>query len=297
MKCASVMSRLTPPFRRHSHASRSCSRTLPELPGGLAGLITSPESSYLFQGRNTHTYTAQDNAEYTRGNHSLRFGAVLNFFTVLRLNAGGAIPQYNLAVGTTTPQLTTGSFAGGISSANLTTANQLYALLGGIIPSGQETFNVASANSGFVPGIGIRQSYAYENYSGYLSDQWRVNPHLTLNLGLRYELYPSTRETNGVISEIAFPNGKSTREALLDPNGVIQIAGTNVGGGHLFKTDYNNFAPVLGLAWTPQFKNKFLSRLLPGDGRSVIRGGFRISYFSDEFLKASSGEGDQNPVW
>jgi hypothetical protein len=27
----------------------------------------------------------------------------------------------------------------------------------------------------------------------------------------------------------------------------------------------------------------------------VLRGGFRISYFSDEFLKASSGEGDQNP--
>jgi len=261
----------------------------------LAGLITSPESSYLFQGRNTHTYTAQDNAEYTRGNHSLRFGTVLNFFTVLRLNAGGAIPQYNLAVGTTTPQLTTGSFAGGISSANLTTANQLYALLGGIIPSGQETFNVASANSGFVPGIGLRQSYAYEDYSGYVSDQWRVRPHLTLNLGLRYEVYPSTRETNGVISEIAFPNGKSTRDALLDPNGQIQIAGTNVGGGRLFKTDYNNFAPVLGLAWTPQFKNKFLNTLLPGDGRSVIRGGFRISYFSDEFLKASSGEGDQNP--
>lgn len=263
--------------------------------GGLAGLVTSPESSYLVQGRNTHTYTAQDNAEYTWGDHSFRFGAVLNFFTVLRLNAGGAIPQYNLGVGTTTPQLTTGSFAGGISSANLTTANQLYALLGGIIPTGQETFNVASANSGFVPGVGLRQSYAYEDYSFYGADQWRVSPRLTLNLGLRYEVYPSTREKNGVISEIAFPNGRTTREALLDPNGVIQIAGTNVGGGRLFKTDYNNFAPVLGLAWTPQFKNKILSRVFPGDGATVFRGGFRISYFSDEFLKASSGEGDQNP--
>jgi hypothetical protein len=265
------------------------------LPGGLAGLVTSPESSYLFQGRNTHTYTAQDNAEYTWQDHSFRFGTVLNFFTVLRLNAGGAIPQYNLAVGTTTPQLTSASFAGGISSANLTTANQLYALLGGIIPSGQETFNVASATSGFVPGVGFRQSYAYEDYSFYGSDQWRVSPQLTLNLGLRYEIYPSTQEKNGVISEIAFPNGRSTREALLDPNGTIQIAGTNVGGGRLFKTDYNNFGPVLGLAWSPQFKNKFLNTLFPGDGQTVFRGGFRISYFSDEFLKATSGEGDQNP--
>ncbi|MDX6497008.1 MAG: hypothetical protein QOG23_268 [Blastocatellia bacterium] len=265
------------------------------LAGGLAGLITSPEPNYLFQGRNTHTYTAQDNAEYTMGNHALRFGAVLNFFTVLRLNAGGAIPQYNLGVGTTTPQLTTGSFAGGISSTNLTIANQLYALLGGIIPSGQQTLNVANATSGFIPGVGIRQSYAYENYNFYAADQWRVKPQLTVNLGLRYELYPSTREKNGVISEIAFPAGRSTREALFDPNGVIQIAGTNVGGGKLFKTDYNNFAPVLGISWSPQFKNKFLNALLPGDGRTVLRGGFRVSYFSDEFLKASSGEGDQNP--
>lgn len=263
--------------------------------GALAGLVTSPESSYLFQGRNTKTYTAQDNAEYTRGDHSFRFGTVLNFFRVVRFNAGGAIPQFNLAVGTTTPQLTTASFAGGISAANLTTANQLYALLGGIIPSGQETFNVESATSGFIPGIGFAQDYAYENYNFYLADQWRFHPRLTLNLGLRYELYPSNRERSGIISEIAFPEGVSPRDALLNPNGVIQTAGTNVGGGKLFKTDYNNFAPVLGFAWSPQFKNNFLSALFPGDGRTVLRGGFRVSYFSDEFLKATSGEGDQNP--
>jgi hypothetical protein len=191
--------------------------------------------------------------------------------------------------------LTTASFAGGISTANLTIANQLYALLGGIIPSGQETFNVASATSGFVPGIGFAQNYAYENYNFYLSDQWRFRPRLTFNIGLRYEIYPSNREKNGVISEIAFPEGTSTRDALLNPNGVIQVAGTNVGGGKLFKTDYNNFAPVLGFAWSPQFKNKVLGGLFPGDGRTVIRGGFRVSYFSDEFLKATSGEGDQNP--
>lgn len=263
--------------------------------GALAGLVTSPESSYLFQGRNTKTYTAQDNADYSWGDHSLRFGSVLNFFRVVRFNAGGAIPQFNLGVGTTTPQLTTASFAGGISSTNLGTANALYALLGGIVPSGQETFNVTSATSGFVPGVGFAQSYAYENYNFYISDQWRVHPRLTLNLGLRYEIYPSNREKNGVISEIAFPEGTSTRDALLNPNGVIQTAGTNVGGGKLFKTDYNNFAPVIGFAWSPQFKNKFLGAFLPGDGRTVLRGGFRVSYFSDEFLKASSGEGDQNP--
>ncbi|HKS28919.1 MAG TPA: TonB-dependent receptor [Pyrinomonadaceae bacterium] len=262
---------------------------------GLANLVTSPESTYLFQGRDTRTYTFQDNAEYSMGNHSFRFGTVLNFFRVLRLNEGGAIPQYNLGVGTSTPQLTTASFPGGISSTNLGTANQLYALLGGIVVSAAETFNVESATSGFKRGIGFQQDYAYENYNFYFADQWRVGPRLTLNLGLRYEVYPSTKERNGVISEIAFPEGTSLQDSLLNPNGVIQVAGTNVGGGKLFNTDKNNFAPVVSFAWSPQFKNKFLGALLPGDGRTVIRGGFRISYFSDEFLKGPSGEGDQNP--
>lgn len=266
----------------------------------LAGLITSPEPGYLFQGRDTKTYTVQDNAEYQWNNHSFRVGTVLNFFRVLRLNAGGAIPQYNLGVATSTPQITStifnnpAFFPGGIGTTDRNTANALFALLGGIISAGQETFNVADANSGFVPGIGFAQDYAYNNYNLYVADQWRVSPRLTVNLGLRYEVYPSTRETNGVISEVIIPNGVDPRTALLDPNGGLQTAGTNIGGGKLFKTDPNNFAPVISIAYSPQFKNKFLNTLFPGEGRTVIRGGFRISYFADEFLKGPSGEGDSN---
>ena len=264
---------------------------------GLAGLITSPESSYLFQGRDTKTWTIQDNAEYVSGEHSFRFGAVLQFFSVLRLNAGGAIPQYNLGVASQTPQITTAIFnnaalfPGGISNAQRNQGNALYALLGGIVTAGQETFNVASANSGFVPGIGFEQKYHYGAHNLYFADQWRVSPSLTLNLGLRYEMYPPNRELNGVIAEPI--SAGDIRAALLDPNGGLQTAGTNLGDGKLTKFDQNNFAPVLSFAWSPRFGG-FLGKLLPGDGTTVLRGGYRLSYFSDEFLKATSAEGDSN---
>lgn len=267
--------------------------------GALAGLITSPESTYLFQGRDTKTWTLQDNAEYTKGDHSFRFGAVLNFFSVLRLNAGGAIPQYTLGVASQTPQITAGIFnnaalfPGGISTAQRNQANALYALLGGIVNAGVETFNVAGPSSGFVPGIGFEQKYHYGAHNLYFSDQWRVSPNLTLNLGVRYEIYPPNRELNGVIAEPISANG-DIRSALLDPNGGLQTAGTNLGGGRLTKFDGNNFAPVLSFAWSPKFKNGLLSRMFPGDGITVIRGGYRLSYFSDEFLKATSAEGDSN---
>jgi hypothetical protein len=102
------------------------------------------------------------------------------------------------------------------------------------------------------------------------------------------------RERNGVLTEIAIPDGSSAVDALLNPNGFLQVVGGNVGNQRLFKTDKNNFAPSVSVAWQPQFQNRFLNAIMPGNGKSVIRGGFRISYYNDEFLKGSSGEGDVN---
>lgn len=263
-------------------------------------LVSNPESTFLFQGRDTKTWTLQDNADYLWGNHDFRFGAQSQFNTALRLNRGGVLLSSTIGVGTFTPQITTTQFAnaalfpGGIGSTDRANANALFALLGGIVNAEAQTFNVTDANSGLVPKEGFKQDYAYNNYNIYFQDQWKVRPRLTINLGLRYEIWPAVRERNGVLSEVIIPQGMTATQALLDPNGGLQTAGTNVGGGKLFRTDKNNFAPSFSIAYQPQFKNKFLNSILPGEGRTVIRGGYRLSYVNDEFLKATSGEGDQN---
>lgn len=268
--------------------------------GVLPLSVTSPETSFLDQGRDTKTYTFQDNASYTRGNHALSFGVQYNVFRALRLNSGGVVPTYTLSTGTNTPQITAAQFGtasvfpGGIGTTARAQANALYSLLAGIVTGQSQTFNVTSADSGFVPGAGFRQDYAYENLGAYLQDQWRLRPNLTVNLGVRYELWSPVRERNGVIGEVDIPAGATGEQALLNPNGFLQVAGTNVGNGSLFATDKNNFAPSVSVAYSPDFENGFLSALLPGKGRTVLRGGFRISYVNDEYLKASSGIGDQN---
>lgn len=269
--------------------------------GNLPLNITNPETTFLPQGRNTKTYTFQDNASYTTGNHSMRLGVQYNVFRALRLNDGGVLPSYTLGVNTNTPQITPAQFTnaalfpGGIGTTSRAQANALYAFLGGIISSQAQTFNVTSADSGFVPLTGFRQDYAYENLGAYFADQWRVKPNFTVNLGLRYELWFPVRERNGVIAEVAIPEGSDPIAALRDPNGFLQIVGGNTGNGSLFRTDKNNFSPNVSVAWSPDFKNGLLSSILPGGGKTVLRGGFRISYFNDEYLKAASGEGDQNP--
>ncbi len=264
-------------------------------------MVTNPETTFLKQGRHTKTSTFQDNADYTVGNHSFRFGGEYNVIRALRLNDGGILPTYTLGTSTNTPQIVTSQFTnpalfpGGIGTTGRSQANALYSLVGGIVTTQAQTFNVTSATSGYVPLVGFRQDYAYESFASYIADQWRAKPNLTFNLGLRYELWFPVRERNGVIAEVAIPKGTDPIAALRDPNGSVQVVGGNAGNHQLFNLDKNNFSPNISVAYSPNPNGGLLGALFPGNGKSVFRSGFRISYFNDEFLKAPSGEGDQNP--
>jgi hypothetical protein len=265
-------------------------------------LINNPEVGFDPQGRETNIYNFQDNAVWIRGSHSIRFGGLFQAFRAAPFGPGvggqSFIPTYVLGGGTT-PTFTagnTGTFntaagcvaATGVNCASNTqvaTANSLLALLGGLIGSANQTFN-AQSQTGTLEAAPPQRHLAYENYSLYVSDQWRATPRLTLNYGLRYELYTPIREPNGLALEPVFGGG-DFRSAILNPIGTYNFVGTNSGGTNFFKTDKNNFAPVLSFAWSPEFKNKFMNSVFPGEGRTVIRGGYRMSYVNDEFIRAA----------
>jgi len=86
-------------------------------------------------------------------------------------------------------------------------------------------------------------------FYGFVQDDWKVTPRLTLNLGIRYEW-------------ISIAKG----EKLHKLNELSSLPGTPL----IFripKSDTNNWAPRLGVAWDPR-----------GDGRWAVRGGFGVSY-------------------
>jgi Carboxypeptidase regulatory-like domain/TonB dependent receptor-like, beta-barrel len=85
-------------------------------------------------------------------------------------------------------------------------------------------------------------------FAGYVQDDLKLTPRLTLNLGLRYEYW-----TN--------PLGSET-QAL---NAISSVPGVVTFGKP--KTDINNFGPRIGFAYNPR-----------GDGKTSLRGGFGISY-------------------
>ena len=258
-------------------------------------VISSPESTFRNQGRDTGIYNVQDNAVWAFGSHAIKFGGQYQGFRVKSNNAAGNIPTYTLGINVNTPQLAAGAFPGGITNAQRTVANNLLALLAGIVSAGSQTFNVTSIDSGFVDGATQIRKLDYDQSSFYVADQWRVNPEFTLNYGLRYEIFHALRNPERLALEPVIPEGGNVVEAILNPIGRTDFVGTNNGGARFFKTDKDNFAPVVSFAWSPSFSNGWMKRLFPDEGRTVIRGGYRMSYVNDEFVRGADNALIGNP--
>lgn len=254
----------------------------------LAGIITSPVAAFRTQGRNTWYHNIQDNASYSFGNHSIRFGFNRDRFDILARNDANITPlwAFSSTANPNTPGFTSALFPGGVSTTDLGRANNLRYLLGGIVGAASVRANLVDLQTGFRLGAPSIQEFVYSIWSGYVQDQWRVSPTLTLNLGLRYDLYSALNNPQGVYLESQVAAGQTPTQAALNPAGVYRALGGNSGNpGDFSKADKNNFGPTASLAWAPNFKNGLLSSLFPGQGKTVFRGGYRISYNNQEFVR------------
>lgn len=261
--------------------------------GGLG--LTNPLGTFRDQGRKTDYRNVQDNAVYVLGDHSLRFGGGIEFFDIQRINRAGSTATYTAAVSgnVAIPALTAQQVCGSTTCINATDLARLTNLryfLGGFIGAATRTASIKSLSEGY--GFdGLNQLTNYEVYSAYVTDQWRVRPNLTVNLGVRYELFTALANPQGIFLEPVITNG-DVRASVLNPNATLDVIGGNSGTPNtFFKSDKNNFAPNIGVAYT--LGDGFMGRALGRD--TVIRGGFSVNYFNDEFLKSSQTLADGNP--
>jgi hypothetical protein len=96
-------------------------------------------------------------------------------------------------------------------------------------------------------GTGIFNGNQHAIY-GFLQDDWKVAPRLTLNLGLRYEWTSNPADVK-----------KQTLNAISTLPGVYEFREPT--------TDTNNLMPRVGFAWDPT-----------GSGKWAVRGGFGVSF-------------------
>jgi hypothetical protein len=254
-------------------------------------LITNPDTGLLDQGRNTLYKNIQDNAVWTWGDHSFRFGGGMDTYNIEALNFAGTLPTYTISstANANTPGLTAQQICGTatcISTTDLARANNLRYLLGGIVSTASLSSNLPDPTTGYQLGAPALRTLNFEIYSAYIADQWRLKPNLTVNLGLRYDLYTPLNDPRGLYLEPVITNFADPVQDILNPNGTYNLVGGNAGSpGDFFKTDKNNFGPSISVAWSPNFSKGFISAIMPES--TVIRGGFRVSYVNDEYVRSS----------
>lgn len=274
--------------------------------------VTNFDNQFMGQGRNTMLYQYIDNFSLTSGAHTMRMGTDIQSVTAITFNDAGVIQTTTLSPNN--PANGTGILAaafpnlptGATGNAIVTRAQGVYADLVGLLGSSTKTFNVTSPTSGFVPNATRQRDFKQRQVSLYFQDQWRVKRNFTFNYGTRYEFQGVPYERNGVAiqpSSVAGLFGISGLNNLFKPGTLAGSAPTSLEfvngktGKKLYENDWNNFAPFIGIAYSPGANSGPLNWIFGKEGKSSIRAGYSISYLQDGFTVVSNalGTGTTNP--
>ena len=272
--------------------------------------ITDPWAGGNFQsqGRDTQVWQISDNVSWSRGNHLFRFGGDYQQIFADTFNDVGINPRIVLG--------TPAHNSGGINDSEIpfsnatirTNARNVYANIVGNLSSASATLNVTSPTSGFVTGATRARLFQQRDLALYVQDQWRARSNLTLNLGVRWDYMGVPTIPNGLAIQLTDHRhifGVSGFGNLFNPNaapgaapaiGQLDFVSGDTGRG-LYNNDWNNFAPFVGFAWSPEFNSGIGKFLFGSAGKSSLRGGYSISYLRDGFTVISNamGTGTTNP--
>ena len=164
---------------------------------------------------NQNIFSGSNNWFYNHGKHSVKFGVLINGYQDFM-------------------EVTT-NLAG--SSTFSTFSNFLAA-------------QVASVTA-ITPGSSNVRSYNYSTFGFYGQDDYKILPHLTLNLGLRYEFFTVPNEVHG--------NSAALRNVVTDAQ--------TTPGPPFRQYSLKDFSPRVGFAWD-----------VFGNGRTSVRGSFGKLY-------------------
>lgn len=237
---------------------------LPEIPGiAVNGLFTIGTGGQPFYFENTNSFIWQDTVSLTRGRHNLRIGGEVKRHELV-LNVPFVKDGFLFFLSFPDFLLGESAAQNGSSASNI--------------------FNSVGAAGNF------RKDQRYTDLAGFVQDDIKLSPRLTVNVGLRYEFFGPPSEIHGhiptfdpAIATSQVPAGGSFSGYVLPANytGPLPAGAVKSNTSGLWNPDYKNFAPRVGFA------------LRVFDRPTVLlRGGYGIYYdqLSGDLVEQTTGQ-------
>jgi hypothetical protein len=246
-------------FQINSNENISAQLNFPNVPygpnnGGLPNITFGDgtagigSSTYLPSIEKQNSFVFTDNLTWIRGRHSLKVGTEVRIeqFTIFQpAESRGALDFSN--------DFTDNPAAPGTGGSSFAT------MLLGISDGG----GITSLHN---------IDYRRQIYAGFAQDDWKASERLTVNLGLRYEVFSTVKEHNNEEGTFVFgPNSILVPSGQNEPLTQLLAASMPIehGSRGLINPDLNNFAPRIGFA-------------LRATDKLVIRSGYGIFYGGQE---------------
>lgn len=200
---------------------------VPPAPGltGLPAINTNGyaamgEATFLPDAKGSDTFQLHDGLTWNRGTHFIRAGGEFRWVRSRYHIWGNARPSFTF----------NGTLTGNA--------------VGDFLLGDPQTATISSVLVGDI---------RYEYYGGYINDDWKVTPKLTLNMGLRWEHWTPAYERNDLNANLVVgPNLLMYANNNVPPSTPASLAmnvPADVNSRGLVKSFYNNWAPRAGLAY------------------------------------------------
>jgi hypothetical protein len=157
-------------------------------------------------------------------------------------------------------------------------------------PSYPDWLVTGSTFSSLLMGVPVRSLFALGDgdfmrlarnlMSGWIQDDWKILPRLTLNLGLRYDYEAPFSQPDGMFRTLNFETGmpRYAKGAPADQLALLRFPHETGGPNRPFDPRKRNFAPRIGFAFRPFH-----------DNRTVIRAGYGVFYMTETAYSSTWG--------
>jgi hypothetical protein len=267
----------------------------PDVGPGLTNATTNAAPS----SRNGKSWNLDNTVNWLSGKHSFQFGATFSRIAGWT-RAQTLVPSLTLGVDTTNDPanaaMFNATFFPGAATGDLNNARALYALLTGRVTSIGSNARLDGATGEYVY-LGVGRTDEQQDEIGlFVQDSWRIRPTLTVNAGLRWQVAKPFQANESVYSMntmadlcgvSGFGSGPGGRECNLFNPGVFNAGGRAPvyelysAGQPGYRTEYDNFAPNVGVAWQPNVQGGLLRTILGDPSHATVRASYGVSYNSD----------------